>query len=204
MASEDFADEYAFRITDKTFLLAILNNVYILVVGDEATGKSCLIRAFTNIRIKDPILPSFEYVYTYTHRIMSGPLELTIVELRLEDLSLKEIRRLSLQLKHVFLFVFSVDNSAGAYRLDRTWIACVKNAVGPVVPSAVVCNKIDLRSHPFYSDKMHLLLDDDAVNCIRESCRMPSSFECSAVTGETVEKVFIGAAMLANKIVPYF
>ncbi|GIY88196.1 hypothetical protein CEXT_189611 [Caerostris extrusa] len=99
-------------------------------VGDEATGKTSLIRAFTNIKIKDPILPSFEYVYTYTHRIMSGPLDLRIVELRLENISLKEIRSLCGHLKHVFLFVFSVDNVSSAYRLERTWIACVKNAMG--------------------------------------------------------------------------
>ncbi|GIY16427.1 hypothetical protein CDAR_170371 [Caerostris darwini] len=184
----------------------LITNRLVLVseVGDEATGKSCLIRAFTNIRIKDPLLPSFEYVYTYTHRIMSGPLELKIVELRLEDLSLKEIKSLCRNLKHVFLFVFSVDNVSSAYRLERTWIACVKNALGPGVPSVLVCNKIDLRSHPFYSDKMHLLLDGDAVNDIRLSCGISSSFECSAVTGEMVELMFIGAAMLANKITPYF
>ncbi|GIY16433.1 hypothetical protein CDAR_170401 [Caerostris darwini] len=203
MASEGFVDEYAFRITDKNIVLSIFNTVYIFVVGDEATGKTSLIRAFTNARIEDAFLPSFDYVYTYTHWTMSGPLELRIVELRLEDLSLKEVRRVSLKLKHVFLFVFSVDNSAGAYRMERTWAPCVKNAVGPGVPSALVCNKIDLWSHPFYSDKMHLLLDGDAVNGIRQSCGISSSFECSAVTGETVEQVFIGAAMLANKIVPY-
>ncbi|GIY88197.1 hypothetical protein CEXT_189621 [Caerostris extrusa] len=203
MASEDFVVEYAFRITDKKIVHAIFNTVYIFVVGDEATGKTSLIRAFTNVRIEDAFLPSFDYVYTYTHRIMSGSLELRIVELRLEDLSLKEVRRVSHKLKHVFLFAFSVDNSAGAYRMERTWVPCVRNAVGPGVPSALVCNKIDLRSPPFYSDKMHLLLDGDAVNGIRQSCGISSSFECSAVTGETVEKVFIGAAMLANKIVPY-
>ncbi|GIX70917.1 hypothetical protein CDAR_254091 [Caerostris darwini] len=95
---------------------------------------------------------------------MSGPLELKIVELQLEDLSLMEIRRLSLQLKHVFLFAFSVDNSASAYRLDRTWIACVKKAMCAGVTSALVCNKIDLLSHPFYRDKMNLLLDDVGIN----------------------------------------
>ncbi|GIX70919.1 hypothetical protein CDAR_428391 [Caerostris darwini] len=204
MASEDFRT-YAFRITDKTFLHTILNTVYIFVVGDEATGKTCLIRAFTSTRMKDFTLPSFEYVYTYTHQTIAGPLELRIVELRLEDLSLKEVRRVSLQLKkHVFLFVFSVDNSAGAYRLDRTWIACVKRAMGLGVPSALVCSKIDLRSHPLYSDKMHLLLDSEAVNGIRQSCGISSSFECSAVTGETVEQVFIGAAMIANKAHPMY
>ncbi|GIY88203.1 hypothetical protein CEXT_189671 [Caerostris extrusa] len=204
MASEDFVDEYAHRLTDKTVLQAIFHTVYIFVVGDKATGKTSLIRAFTNARMKDAFLPSFEYVHMYTQEIMSGPLELRIVELRSKnDLSLMEIRRLSPQQKLVFLFVFSVDNVSSAYRLERTWIACVKNAMGPGVPSALVCNKIDLRSHPFYSNKMHLLLDGDAVNGIRQSSGISSSFECSAVTGETVEEVFIGAAMLANKITPY-
>ncbi|GIY16429.1 hypothetical protein CDAR_170381 [Caerostris darwini] len=105
MASEGFVDEYAFRITDKKIVLSVFNTVYIFVVGDEATGKTCLIRAFMNIRIKDPIPPSFEYVYTYTHRIMSEPLELRIVELRPEDLSLKEIRTLCRHLKHEASFV---------------------------------------------------------------------------------------------------
>ncbi|GIY88195.1 hypothetical protein CEXT_189601 [Caerostris extrusa] len=91
---------------------------------------------------------------------------------------------------------FSVDNATSAYRLERTWIACVENAICPGVPSALECNKIDLRSHPFYSGKMHLLLDGDAVNGIRQLCGISSSFECSAVTGETVDQVFIGAAML--------
>ncbi|GIY16437.1 hypothetical protein CDAR_170421 [Caerostris darwini] len=166
MASEDFVEEYACSITDKTFLRTILNTIYIFVVGDEATGKSCLIRAFTNTRRKDPTLPSFEYVYTYTHWTITRPLELRIVELRPEDLFLKEVKRLCRQLKHVFLFVFSVDNVSSAYRLERIWIACVKKAMGPGVPSALVCSKIDLRSHPFYSNKMHLLLDGVAVNGI--------------------------------------
>ncbi|GIY88205.1 hypothetical protein CEXT_189681 [Caerostris extrusa] len=92
MASEDFVDEYACSITDKTFLRTILNTVYIFVVGDEAIGKTCLIRTFTNTRRKDFTLPSFEYVYTYTHQTIVGPLELRIVELRLEDLFLKEVK----------------------------------------------------------------------------------------------------------------
>ncbi|GIY16425.1 hypothetical protein CDAR_170361 [Caerostris darwini] len=71
--------------------------------------------------------------------------------------------------------------------------------MGAGVPSALVCNKIDLRSHPFYSDKTHLLLDDIAVNIIRQSCRISSTFECSAVTGETVDQVFSGDAMLASQ-----
>ncbi|GIY16435.1 hypothetical protein CDAR_170411 [Caerostris darwini] len=70
----------------------LITNRLVLVseVGDEATGKTSLIRAFTNARIKDAFLASFDYVYTYTHRIMSGPLIMRIVELRLEDLSLKK------------------------------------------------------------------------------------------------------------------
>ncbi|GIY88201.1 hypothetical protein CEXT_189661 [Caerostris extrusa] len=99
---------------------------------------------------------------------------------------------ISLYLKHVFLFVFSVDKAC--CNLNQKWVPCV--------PSALVCNKIYLRSHPVYSDRMHLLLDDIDVNIIRQSCGISSPFECSAVTGETVEQVFIGAAMLANKITP--
>ncbi|GIX97413.1 hypothetical protein CDAR_412911 [Caerostris darwini] len=166
--------------------------------------KTRLIRAFTNARIKDAFLPSFDYVYTYTHQIMSGPLELRIVELRSKkDLSLREIKKVSRRLKHAFLFVFSVDNSASGFRLEVTWIARVMKAMGPGVPSALVCSKIDLWSHPFYRDRIHLLLNGDAVNRIRQSCGISSSFECSAVTGETVEQVFIGAAMLAYKYTPY-
>ncbi|GIX95590.1 hypothetical protein CDAR_428351 [Caerostris darwini] len=120
MASEDIVDLYACSITDKTLLHEFLNTVYIFVIGYEVTGKTRLIRAFTNARIKDAFLDSFDYVYSYTHPIMSGPLELRIVELRLEDLFLKEVKRFCRQLKHVFLFVFSVDNVTSAYRLERT------------------------------------------------------------------------------------
>ncbi|GIY88193.1 hypothetical protein CEXT_189581 [Caerostris extrusa] len=189
---------------EKEQLREILNTVYIFVVGDENTGKTCLIRAFTNVITKDAFLPSFDYVYTYTHWMMSGSLELRIVEMRSKkDLSLKEVRSLCRQLKHVFLFVSSVDKITSGYRLVRTWVASVMEAMGPFVPSALVCNKIDIRSHPFFSNRMHLLLDDIDVNIIRQLCGISSSFECSALTGETVDQVFIGAAMLANKIVPY-
>ncbi|GIY88199.1 hypothetical protein CEXT_189641 [Caerostris extrusa] len=171
-------------------------------VGDKATGKTCLIRAFTNAITKDAFLPSFDYVYAYTHWIMSGPLELRIVELRSkDDIFLMEVQSLCRQLKHVFLFVSSVDKYDSAYRLERMdgWVACVKKAMGPGVPSALVCNKIDLRSHPVYKDKSYLLLDADTVYGIRLSCGISSSFECSAETGEMVDQVFIGAAMLAYK-----
>ncbi|GIY88200.1 hypothetical protein CEXT_189651 [Caerostris extrusa] len=156
---------------EKENLSEILNTVYIFVIGDKATGKTSLIRAFTNTRIKETFMPSSDYVYTYTHWIMRGPLELRITE-------------------HV---------SPG----DRTWNAYVNNAICPAVPSALVCNKIDLRSHPFYNGKMHLLLDGDAVNGIRQSCGISSSFECSAMTYETVDELFIGAEMLAYKYTPY-
>ncbi|GIX95592.1 hypothetical protein CDAR_428361 [Caerostris darwini] len=76
--------------------------------------------------------------------------------------------------------------------------------MGAGVPSPLVRNKTDLRSHPYYKGKMHLLLDGDAANGIRQSCGISSSFECSAVTGETVDQVFIGAAMLANKYTPLY
>ncbi|GIY68958.1 hypothetical protein CEXT_145931 [Caerostris extrusa] len=73
----------------KTNLRGNLNIVYIFVVGDETAGKTRLIRAFTNARINDAFLPSFDYVSTYTHQLMSGPLELRIVELQSKrDLSL--------------------------------------------------------------------------------------------------------------------
>ncbi|GIY88192.1 hypothetical protein CEXT_189571 [Caerostris extrusa] len=109
-----------------------------------------LIRAFTNTIRKDPTIPIFEYVYTYTRWTIIRPFELKIVELRLEDLFfLKEVKKALSSTEACFLFVFSVDNVSSAYRLERIWIACMKKAMGPDVSSALVCSKIDLRSHPF-------------------------------------------------------
>ncbi|GIY16423.1 hypothetical protein CDAR_170351 [Caerostris darwini] len=199
-SSEDLVNAYNCTMTsEKTNLLQVLNTVHIFVVGDETT-KTCIIRAFTNVRIKDAFLPSFDSVYTYTHRTIPGPLEFRIVELQREDLFLKEIRLISRTRQRVFIFVVSIDSIAGGYRVSRTWVACVEEKMGPGVPSVLVCNKIDLSQH--YKVEPHRLLVDNFVNSIRQACGISSFFGCSAIRGEMVQEVFFGAAMIGNKHKP--
>ncbi|GIX70355.1 hypothetical protein CDAR_408671 [Caerostris darwini] len=112
--------------------LSDLDNVYVFVLGDQGTGKTTLIDSLTTRHIYDPLLPSFQYVSESIRVTELGMVPLRLLELNREQLFLPEVSQVCRAAKHVFLFVYAIDDLHSLRYLYRNWIIYVKNALGCV------------------------------------------------------------------------
>ncbi|GIY33002.1 hypothetical protein CEXT_579661 [Caerostris extrusa] len=170
-----------------------LNIVYVFVLGDQGTGKTTLIYSLAQRLVSDPLLPSFQYVSEGIRITELGMVTLRLLELNKEHLTLPEISQICRTAKHVFLFVYAIDDLDSLRCLYRNWIIYVRNALGRIVTTVMLGNKID-RKGPGYKVKRHAL-----AHCYKAIFKVNYVFECSALTGYQLDFVFYAIAMLGNK-----
>ncbi|GIX97351.1 hypothetical protein CEXT_693981 [Caerostris extrusa] len=178
-----------------------LNIVYVFVVGDKSTGKTTLINSLTTRRISDPLLPSFQYVSEYNHMTDVGLITLRLLELNREQLSLPEILQVCQAAKHVFLFVYAIDDLVGFQCFYTKWIMYVRRAFGWTAATVMLGNKIDLKNDPNFKIN-NPDYNDTLSHYNKKLFNVDCAFECSVLTGDQVDSVFCKIAMLGNETRP--
>eukprot|EP01108_Squamamoeba_japonica_P002305 TRINITY_DN2082_c0_g1_i4.p1 TRINITY_DN2082_c0_g1~~TRINITY_DN2082_c0_g1_i4.p1 ORF type:complete len:193 (-),score=52.61 TRINITY_DN2082_c0_g1_i4:173-751(-) len=166
--------------------------IKLVVIGDGAVGKTCLLIAYANNRFPEDYIPTvFD---NYVVNLTAGD---QTIELGLWDTAGQEeydrLRPLSYANANVFLVCFSVVNPVSFENVSAKWFPEVMHFC-PEVPQLLVGTKMDLRR------------DDNTLKKLRDSNQVPIApeqgldlarrikaikyMECSAKSGENLKSVF--------------
>lgn len=166
--------------------------IKLVVIGDGAVGKTCLLIAYANNRFPEDYIPTvFD---NYVVNLTAGD---QTIELGLWDTAGQEeydrLRPLSYANANVFLVCFSVVNPVSFENVSAKWFPEVMHFC-PEVPQLLVGTKMDLRR------------DENTLKKLRDANQVPISpeqglelakkikaikyMECSAKSGENLKSVF--------------
>jgi len=170
----------------------VTKGMKLVVVGDGAVGKTCLLISYANNRFPEEYVPTvFD---NYVVNLTAGE---DTIELGLWDTAGQEeydrLRPLSYANANVFLICFSVVNPTSFENVTSKWYPEVQHFC-PNIPIILVGTKYDLRS------------DEKTLSKLKESNMGPITFEqgedlakklkavkfieCSAFTGHNLKLVF--------------
>ncbi|GIX71135.1 hypothetical protein CEXT_502801 [Caerostris extrusa] len=190
------------KLTRQGLHLCELNIVYVFVLGDQGTGKTTLIDSLTTRRISDPLLPSFQYV---SESVPEGSATILItvrlLELKRVHLFLPEIAQVCRAAKHVFLFVYAIDDLDSLRCLHDSWIIYVRNIFGWTATTVMLGTKVDLMNIPGFQEE-HSVCTNALAHCYKALFKVNYVFQCSAITGYQVDAVIFEIAKLGNKTRP--
>ncbi|KZT73930.1 mitochondrial Rho GTPase [Daedalea quercina L-15889] len=158
-------------------------DVRILLVGDEAVGKSTIVTSLIKesfvahvqhvvpeVTIPPEVTP--ENVTTYIVDSGSGPQDRPHLE--------SEIRK-----AHVICVVYSIDNPNSFDRIPTYWLPYFRQ-LGVNVPVILVGNKIDLRGGEVTNEA----LEEEIIPIMNEFKEVETCVECSAKLPLNVSEVF--------------
>jgi len=166
--------------------------IKLVVIGDGAVGKTCLLISYANNRFPEDYIPTvFD---NYVVNLTAGD---QTIELGLWDTAGQEeydrLRPLSYANANVFLVCFSVTNPVSFENVTTKWYPEVIHFC-PEVPQILVGTKLDLRSDSGTLEK----LKSNGQNPITmeqgqelaKKIKAVKYLECSAKTGENLKTVF--------------
>lgn len=171
----------------------------LVIVGDGACGKTCLLIVFSKDEFPEVYVPT-----VFENYVADIEVENKSVELALWDTAGQEdydrLRPLSYPDTDVILMCFSIDSPDSLENIPEKWVPEVKHFC-PNVPIVLVGNKRDLRN------------DDYTIRELSRSKQSPVTYtegdqmasrigakgylECSALTKEGVRQVFEAATKAA-------
>jgi len=125
-----------------------IDTVKLVVVGDGATGKTCLLMMYSQGKFPSEYVPTvFDNYSVELDLAING--QTKTIELGLWDTAGQEeydrLRPLSYRNTDIFLVVFAVDSDASYSNVKTKWVPELKH-YSPEIPYVMVATKVDLRS----------------------------------------------------------
>lgn len=163
----------------------------IVVVGDGACGKTCLLEVFKRNKFPE------EYIPTVVDNFVKDVIirENETVGLTLWDTAGQEdydsVRPLSYKDTDLVLLCYTIENSKVLCNIPNKWLFEVKNFC-PTASYILIGLKGDLRDDPEIN-KDEFVTKEEGENLANEIGAL-RFFECSAKTGENVETIFLESA----------
>jgi len=167
-------------------------SIKLVVIGDGAVGKTCLLISYANNKFPEDYIPTvFD---NYVVNITAGNEN---IELGLWDTAGQEeydrLRPLSYANANVFLICFSVVNPTSYENVSSKWYPEVIHFC-PEVPQILVGTKIDLRKDESVIDKLkssgQTPVTTEMGEQLAKKIKAIKYLECSAKTGESLKSVF--------------
>ena len=171
----------------------------LVIVGDGACGKTCLLFAFTKDEFPDKYIPT-----VFENYVSDIEVDGKLVELALWDTAGQEdydrLRPLSYPDTDVLLMCFSVDSHDSLENIQAKWVPEVKHFC-PNVPFLLIATKKDLRNDPatkatLAREKLEVIRPEQG-KAMAEKVGAYSYLESSAKSREGVREVFLTATRAA-------
>ncbi|KAH9398531.1 hypothetical protein RDWZM_002200 [Blomia tropicalis] len=160
----------------------------LVIVGDGACGKTCLLIVFS----KDQF-PEFYVPTVFENYVADIEVDGKQVELALWDTAGQEdydrLRPLSYPDTDVILMCFSIDSPDSLENIPEKWSPEVRHFC-PNVPVILVGNKKDLRNDPYTIKSKIKTVSTEEGKAMAEKINAFGYLECSAKTKDGVREVF--------------
>ena len=173
----------------------------LVIVGDGACGKTCLLSVFALDRFPEDYVPTVLEICGANIEVDGQQVELTLCDTadQQEDYY-DRLRPLSYPKTDVILMCFSIDSPDSLENITEKWTPEVKHFC-PNVPIILVGNKRDLRNdegtkHELAKMKQPLVAVDEE-KAMADKIGAYEYLECSAKTKDGVRDVFESASRAA-------
>jgi len=167
-------------------------SIKLVVVGDGAVGKTCLLISYANNKFPEDYVPTVFDNYVVTLHINDDPVELGLWDTAGQE-EYDRLRPLSYANTDVFLMCFSVVSPTSYENVLSKWFPEVVH-FSPNIPKLLVGTKTDLRNDSGTVDKLRLqnqqVVTYEQGNALASKVRALKYIECSAKTGENLKTVF--------------
>ncbi|KAH8921629.1 hypothetical protein BT69DRAFT_1221263 [Atractiella rhizophila] len=171
----------------------------LVIVGDGACGKTCLLIVFSKGTFPEVYVPT-----VFENYVADVEVDGKRVELALWDTAGQEdydrLRPLSYPDSHVILICFSVDSPDSLDNVQEKWISEVTHFCSGLPIILVGCKK-DLRRDPRTIENLrragHKPVTPEEGNAVAHKIGARVYLECSAKSGEGVREVFEHATRYA-------
>ncbi|KAI6197012.1 hypothetical protein M3Y94_01175200 [Aphelenchoides besseyi] len=182
------------------------NSLKIVIVGDAAIGKSCLISTHTNGYFSENYTPTAFEDYTI-EALINGKQQTLYLSDTAGVSEFSAMRPLSYPDCDVFLVCYSVESMESLQHIKEKWIPEVTNELNeltdqqfrfvtfcPSTPILIVGNKKDLRSQ----EKPENLVPISEAEEYAKTFSSAQLIECSSKSRENIKVVFQSAIRVAT------
>ena len=166
--------------------------IKLVVIGDGAVGKTCLLISYANNRFPEDYIPTVFDNYVVNLRGGEETIELGLWDTAGQE-EYDRLRPLSYANANVFLVCFSVVNPVSYENVTAKWYPEVVHFC-PDVPQILVGTKLDLRDDPVIREKL-ASQNGEPVNTemgieLAKKIKAIKYMECSAKTSQGLKAVF--------------
>jgi Ras-related C3 botulinum toxin substrate 1 len=167
-------------------------DVKVMVVGDAAVGKTCLLISYTTNSFPSDYIPTVFDNYNANTIVDNQPINLGLWDTAGSD-EYNQLRPLSYPGTDVFLVCFSIFSPESFYNVTKKWVPEVRSAC-PDTPILLVGLKSDLRDKPealesLRKNGLEPITEEQGIKLAKE-IRAYKYLECSALTQVGMADVF--------------
>ncbi|TMS34545.1 hypothetical protein L596_002114 [Steinernema carpocapsae] len=171
----------------------------LVIVGDGACGKTCLLIVFSKDQFPDLYVPTVFENYVADIEVDGKQVELALWDTAGQE-DYDRLRPLSYPDTDVILMCFSIDSPDSLENIPEKWTPEVRHFC-PNVPIILVGNKKDLRNDPQTLRELAKMKQEpvkpDQGRAIAEQIGAFDYIECSAKTKDGIREVFEKATQAA-------
>jgi len=171
----------------------------LVIVGDGACGKTCLLIVFSKDQFPEVYVPTVFENYVADIEVDGRQVELALWDTAGQE-DYDRLRPLSYPDCDVILMCFSIDSPDSLENIPEKWTPEVRHFC-PNVPIILVGNKRDLRNDENTKRELQKMnqapLKQDEGKRMAENIHAVAYLECSAKTKEGVREVFEQATRAA-------
>jgi small GTP-binding protein len=169
-----------------------MQNIKLVVIGDGAVGKTCLLISYTTNSFPQDYVPTVFDNYSANVNFEGVNYNLGLWDTAGGE-DYPRLRPLSYPQTDVFLLCYSVTSQASFETIRTYWIPEVdQHAYG--VPVVLCGNKSDLRDDEKTKDQLKAqglkFVSPEAAEAMRQEVNAAAVVECSALTRKGVKNVF--------------